>query len=337
MSRPVVVITGIGGFLGRHLAAQALQRGYDVRGTVRDPARTADIETAIRSADGTEAGQIAFFRADLTADAGWDAAMSGADALLHSASPFPPRIPKHEDDLIRPAREGTLRVLSAAHRASIARVVVTSSIAATNYGPGRAPFTEADWTDPDGPLASAYYKSKTLAEKAAWAYAAETGLCLSVVNPALVFGPILGTETGTSVGIIRDMLSGHLPALPDYAMPVVDVRDAADLHLRALIDPAAIGERFIAGADAPSMADIARILKTQFPAYARKVPGLIMPHWLTRLSALVIPAARLVVPELGRDGRVSHDKATRLLGWTPRPARDAVIASAQSLIDAGLV
>ncbi len=336
MSRPIVVVTGIGGFLGRHLAAHALQQGFDVRGTVRDPNRTADIETAIRSVGDTN-GKIAFFRADLLTDAGWDDVMQGADYVLHAASPFPPGIPKDENELIRPAREGALRVLAAAHRAGVKRVVLTSSIAATNYGPGRAPFTEADWTDPDGPLASPYYKSKTLAEKAAWAYAAETGLALSVVNPALVLGPILGKETGTSVGIIRDMLSGSLPALPDYALPIVDVRDVADLHLRAMTDPAAVGERFIAGADAPKMAEIARILKTHFPAYARKVPGTIMPHWLTRLAAIFIPAARLVVPELGRDSRVSHGKATRLLGWTPRPAADAIIASAQSLIDAGLV
>ena len=336
MSRPIVVVTGIGGFISRHLAAQALQQGYDVRGTVRDPARTGDIEAAIRSAAGPD-GNLSFFRADLLKDAGWDEVMQGADFLLHAASPFPPTVPKDENELIRPAREGALRALTAAHKAGVKRVVLTSSIAATNYGKGHAPFTEADWTDPDGPLASPYYKSKTLAEKAAWAYAAETGLSLSVVNPALVFGPILGKETGTSVGLIRDMLSGSLPALPDYGMAIVDVRDVADLHLRAMTDPAAIGERFIAGADAPKMAEIARILKTHFPAYARKIPGTVMPHWMTRLAALFIPGARLVIPELGRDGRVSHDKATRLLGWTPRPAKDAIIASAQSLIDAGLV
>ncbi len=336
MSRPIVVVTGIGGFISRHLAAQALQQGYDVRGTVRDPARTGDIEAAIRSAAGPD-GNLSFFRADLLKDAGWDEVMQGADFLLHAASPFPPTVPKDENELIRPAREGALRALTAAHKAGIKRVVLTSSIAATNYGKGHAPFTEADWTDPDGPLASPYYKSKTLAEKAAWAYAAETGLALSVVNPALVFGPILGKETGTSVGLIRDMLSGSLPALPDYGMAIVDVRDVADLHLRAMTDPAAVGERFIAGADAPKMAEIARILKAHFPAYARKIPGTIMPHWMTRLAALFIPGARLVIPELGRDGRVSHDKATRLLGWTPRPAKDAIIASAQSLIDAGLV
>ena len=336
MSRPIVVVTGIGGFISRHLAAQALQQGYDVRGTVRDPARTGDIEAAIRSAAGPD-GNLSFFRADLLKDAGWDEVMQGADFLLHTASPFPPTVPKDENELIRPAREGALRALTAAHKAGIKRVVLTSSIAATNYGKGHAPFTEADWTDPDGPLASPYYKSKTLAEKAAWAYAAETGLALSVVNPALVFGPILGKETGTSVGLIRDMLSGSLPALPDYGMAIVDVRDVADLHLRAMTDPAAVGERFIAGADAPKMAEIARILKAHFPAYARKIPGTIMPHWMTRLAALFIPGARLVIPELGRDGRVSHDKATRLLGWTPRPAKDAIIASAQSLIDAGLV
>ena len=336
MSRPIVVVTGIGGFISRHLAAQALQQGYDVRGTVRDPARTGDIEAAIRSAAGPD-GTLSFFRADLLKDAGWDEVMQGADFLLHAASPFPPTVPKDENELIRPAREGALRALTAAHKAGVKRVVLTSSIAATNYGKGHAPFTEADWTDPDGPLASPYYKSKTLAEKAAWAYAAETGLALSVVNPALVFGPILGKETGTSVGLIRDMLSGSLPALPDYGMAIVDVRDVADLHLRAMTDPAAVGERFIAGADAPKMAEIARILKTHFPAYARKIPGTVMPHWMTRLAALFIPGARLVIPELGRDGRVSHDKATRLLGWTPRPAKDAIIASAQSLIDAGLV
>lgn len=335
-TRPVVV-TGIGGFLGRHVAASLLRAGYEVRGTLRSMKKAQAIEAAIRSVDGATQGKLSFVVADLTVDAGWDDALTGAGHVIHTASPFPSRVPRHENDLILPAREGTLRVLRAAKNAGVSRVVLTSSIAAISYGAGRAPFSETDWTDVDGVLATPYYKSKTLAERAAWAFAHEQGLELAVVNPGMILGPILGSETGTSVGVVKSLLKGRYPAMPDFSVPVVDVRDAAEAHVLAMRIPKAAGERFIIAGEALSIKDIARVLKRDFPAYGKKLPKFVLPNWLAGVASRFDPGLKLIVAELGRDQRVSHEKAKRLLGWRPRSGDEAIRASAESLIAAGLV
>ncbi len=332
----LVVVTGIGGFLGRHVAASLLRQGYDVRGTVRSLKKAGEIETAVRA--GVEgSGRLTFAVADLLSDAGWDEAVHGADYVIHVASPFPDRVPTDENELVRPAREGTLRVLKAAKRAGVRRVVLTSSIAAINYGAGRAPFTEADWTDIDGPLATPYYKSKTIAERTAWDFAKAEGIALSVVNPGMILGPVLGSDPGTSVGLIRGMMKGKYPAMPDFRVAVVDARDVADAHVQAMIVPEAAGERFIAAGKAMSLKDIAAVLKTTHPAYAGKMPKIVLPNWAARLAALFDPGVRLILKELGRDAAVSNEKARRVLGWQPRSETEAIRASAQSLIDAGRV
>lgn len=333
----LVVVTGIGGFLGRHVAAQLLRAGYDVRGTMRSLKRAGVVETAIRSAEGATAGTLSFVEADLLSDKGWDMAFSGAIGVIHTASPFPSSLPKDENELIRPAREGTRRVLRAAKSAGIRRVVLTSSIAAIAYGSGRAPFTESDWTDVEGPLATPYYKSKTLAERAAWDFARENDLELVVINPGMILGPILGKDSGTSVGVVQSLLKGRYPVMPDFRISVADVRDVAEAHVLALTVPEAAGERFIAGGEALSVKDIASMLKRDFPAYARKLPKFVLPNWLAGLAARFDPGLKLIIRELGRDARVSNEKARRVLGWKPRPEEDAVRASAESLIAAGLV
>lgn len=333
----LVAVTGIGGFLGRHVAAQLLRAGYDVRGTLRSLKNAKSVEAAIRSAEGVTGGRLTFAVADLLSDNGWDAAFSGVTDVIHTASPFPSRVPKNEDELVVPAREGTLRVLRAAKSAGVRRVVLTSSIAAISYGPGRPPFTEADWTDVSGPLATPYYKSKTLAERAAWTFARESGLELVVINPGMILGPILGKETGTSVGVVQSLMKGRYPAMPDFSVPVVDARDVADAHVRAMILPEAAGERFIVGGQALSIKDIASVLKQDFPAYARKLPKFVLPNWLAGLASRFDPGLKLIVGELGRDARVSNEKAKRILGWQPRPEAEAISASADSLIAAGLV
>jgi nucleoside-diphosphate-sugar epimerase len=335
-TRPVAV-TGIGGFLGRHVAALLLRAGYEVRGTLRSLKKAASIEAAIRSVDGTGHGKLSFVVADLMADAGWDAAFAGVRHVIHTASPFPSHIPKDENDLILPAREGTLRVLRAAKDAGVRRVVLTSSIAAISYGPGRAPFTEADWTDVDGPLATPYYKSKTLAERAAWDFARENGLELAVVNPGMILGPVLGAEIGTSVGLVQSLMKGRYPAMPDFSVPVVDVRDAAEAHVLAMTTTEAAGGRFIIAGEALSIKDIANVLKHDFPDYAKKLPKFVLPNWLAGLASRFDPGLKLIAGELGRDARVSNEKARRVLGWKPRPEDDAIRASAESLIAAGLV
>ena len=225
----------------------------------------------------------------------------------------------------------------AAKNAGVGRVVLTSSIAAISYGPGRAPFSEADWTDVDGVLATPYYKSKTLAERAAWDFARENGLELVVVNPGMILGPILGAETGTSVGVVQSLMKGRYPAMPDFSVPVVDVRDAAEAHVLAMTMPEAAGERFIIAGEALSIKDIARVLKRDFPAYGKKLPKFVLPNWLAGIASRFDPGLKLIIGELGRDARVSNEKAKRLLGWKPRSEDEAIRASAESLIAAGLV
>lgn len=334
--KPLVVVTGIGGFLGGHIAARLLLAGYDVRGTLRSLKRAGAVEADIRKFAGAT-GRLSFIEADLLADARWREAMAGAYYVIHAASPFPPSLPKHEDDVIVPAREGTLRVLRAAHQTGVRRVVVTSSVAAINYGRGTPPFTEDDWTDIDGPLTVPYHKSKTLAERAAWDFARAQGLEIAVINPGMVFGPILRRRVGTSTGMIRNLLKGKYPALPDFRVSIVDARDAADAHVLAMTMPEASGQRFIAAADMLSMRDIAKVLRQSFPAEAKHVPRLPLPTWLARLAAPFDPGLKLIVRELGRDQRVSSEKARRILGWQPRSAEEAVRATAESLLAAGMV
>jgi dihydroflavonol-4-reductase len=252
------------------------------------------------------------------------------------ASPFPPRSPAHEDELIVPAREGTLRVLRAARAAGVRRVVITSSFAAIGYGhpPQQAPFDESYWSNIEG-TAAAYVKSKTLAERAAWQFIVEEGggLELAVVNPVVVLGPVLGTDLSSSIQIVGRMLRGGMPAAPHLIFGVVDVRDVADLHLRAMSNPAANGERFLAAAgDFMSLLEIARVLRERLGAAARRAPTRALPNWVLRLTALFNPTVRELLPELGKSKNGSHEKASRLLGWAPRSNEDAIVATAESLL-----
>ena len=238
MSGENVLVTGGSGFIGSHCILDLLRAGYSVRTTVRSPEREATVREQL-GAENAEA--LSFVTADLMADAGWADAVSGCDFVLHVASPFPLGPPKHEDDLIVPAREGALRVLEAARDARVKRVVMTSSFAAIGYGtsPRDTPFSEEDWTNPDGDGVSAYVKSKTLAERAAWDFIASEGggLELSVVNPVGVFGPVLGPDFSTSIQLVKRLLDGAMPGIPRVAYGIVDVRDVADLHRRAMTDP----------------------------------------------------------------------------------------------------
>jgi nucleoside-diphosphate-sugar epimerase len=332
-----ILVTGIGGFLGGHIARQLLAKGYVVRGSVRDLRHGDKIRDRVCADAAADGHRISFFEADLRSDTGWDAAVAGCSYVIHAASPFPSDLPKHEDDLIRPAREGALRVLRAAQRAGVVRVVMTSSIAATNHGSGQAPYTEDDWTDPTSPRATPYYKSKTLAERAAWAFARETGLDLAVINPGIVFGPLLGPDYGTSVGLIQQMMSGKLKRVPRFGVAVVDVRDAADAHIRAMTHPQASGQRFIAAGKFFWMRDMAAALANALPDHASRLPSGEVPNWMVRMMAPFSARSRMIVHELDLDLSVSAAKATRVLGWQPRPEEEAICASAQSLIDHGLI
>jgi len=280
--------------------------------------------------------------ADLERDDGWSAAVDGCEHVLHVASPFPGSVPKHEDELIVPAREGALRVLRAARDAGVKRVVLTSSFAAIGYGHPHhtGPYDETSWTDPDGPGVGAYPKSKTLAERAAWEFIEREGggLELAVVNPVGVFGPVLGPDYSSSILLVQRLMDGAVPGLPRLYFGVVDVRDVADLHIRAMADPAAAGERFLAvSGHFLSMLEIARVLKRRMGDAARRVPTLQLPNWLVRLAALRDPAIKLILPELGKPRDATGEKAVRLLGWSPRPAEDALAATAESMLRLGLL
>jgi nucleoside-diphosphate-sugar epimerase len=342
MSEDLVLVTGGTGFIGAHCIAQLFDAGYRVRTTVRSLERESDVRAMLKVA-GCEPGDgISFVEADLTADGGWPEAVAGCAYVQHVASPFPMGVPKHEDDLIIPAREGALRVLRASRDAGVKRVVLTSSFAAIGYGhkPQTAPFDETDWTDVQGEGVSAYAKSKTLAERAAWDFIAREGgdLELSVVNPVGVFGPALGPDYSTSIVLIERLMNGAVPGLPRISFGAVDVRDVADMHLRAMIDPAARGERFLAVAgDFVSSIEIARILKARMGASAKRVPLRQVPNWVIRVAALFDPTIKLILPELGKTKSASNAKARRVLGWTPRSNEESIVATAESLVRLGLL
>lgn len=342
MNEDLVLVTGGSGFIAAHCIAQLLDAGYRVRATVRSLRREPDVRVMLKHAGCENEDKLSFTVADLTADAGWPEAVAGCTYVLHVASPFPAKTPKHEDELIVPAREGTLRVLRAARDASVRRVVLTSSFAAIGYGhlQQAAPFDETNWTNLNAQDLSAYVKSKTLAERAAWDFIAREGrdLELSVVNPVGVFGPVLGPDYATSIVLVQRFLDGAIPACPRFSFGVVDVRDVADLHLRAMTNPAAKDERFLAVAgDAISVLEAAKTLKARLGATAKRLPTRELPDWLIRILALIIPDMKMIIPELGKTKNASNAKARSLLGWTPRSSEDALVATAESLLRFGLV
>ncbi len=342
MSGEQVLVTGGSGFIAMHCILQLLEAGHRVRTTVRSPQREAEVRATLAQAGARADARLAFHAADLSHDAGWTDAARDCAFVLHVASPLSTTAPRHEDELVVPAREGALRVLRAARDAGARRVVLTSSFAAIGYGrpPMARPFTESDWTDPGHAGLAAYPKSKTVAERAAWDFMAREGgdMELCAVNPVVVFGPVLGADFSASIEIVRRMMDGALPAVPRLKIGVVDVRDVADLHLRAMTHPAAAGERFLAVAgDFMSLRDIALALRARLGAAARRAPTRELPNWLTRLVGHVSPSVAQLVPELGKPKNASGEKASRLLGWAPRSREDAIAATAESLLRLGLL
>jgi dihydroflavonol-4-reductase len=337
MSSETVLVTGGSGFIASYCILELLRSGYRVRATVRSVLREPEVRALLRSA-GKEPGQmLSFAVAELGSDAGWPEAVSGCTYVLHVASPLSAGVPKHEDELIIPARDGALRVLRAARDAGVRRVVLTSSFAAIGYGyPADHPtFTETDWTDLNAGGLSAYVKSKTLAERAAWDFIAKEGgaLELAVVNPVVVLGPVLAADYSPSLDIVRRLLNGEMPLLPQLAFGIVDVRDVADLHLSAMTSPAASGQRLLAVAgDFMSVQQIAELLRRRLLEAARRVPTRVAPNWLMRLVSLFNPTIAQFSSELGKVKSASNRKAVELLGWSPRSNEEAIIAAAESLI-----
>lgn len=337
----VVLVTGIGGFIAKHVALALLNAGYRVRGTVRDAAAGRAVADTL-ARHGADVSSLEFVVADLVRDDGWDEAIAGCDYVQHLASPFPIEAPADRESLVPAAREGTLRVLRRALDARVKRVIDTSSIVAMMYRAGRPTrftVTERDWTDAEWPPLSAYVVSKTRAERAAWAAAEAAGARerLCTIHPGFVLGPLLDARSGTSVDVIRLFLTGAYPAVPKVAYPVVDVRDLAAVHVAAMRSEAAGGRRLIASGETISMRDMALALRAAFPDRARRIPVRQLPDIVVRMAGTVDRQLRSLRGDLGVTPEVDASYVTAITDVSFRSARDAVVAAGQSLIEHGVV
>lgn len=329
-----VLVTGASGFVGGHVILQLLEKGYEVRGTVRNLGRADKVRATLARAAGSDPGsRLSFAAADLSSDDGWAAAVDGCAYVQHVASPFPSTVPKHEDELIIPARDGAVRVVRAAGKAGVKRVVITSSIAAVAYGakkPKGHVYTEADWTDPTHPDADPYPRSKTIAEKAAFAAAKETGVEIASINPSGILGPVLDEDLSTSIELIKRPLTGKMPGAPRLSFGVVDVRDVADAHLRAMTAPGAANERFLATGGTLWMKQLLEVLARAYPD--RKIKTQEIPDIVMRVIAMFDPVLRGPVHNLGKYPLFSTKKAETVLGWKARPDEESILSTAESLI-----
>lgn len=325
----LVVVTGASGFIALHCVRELLERGYRVRGTVRSLSSEAKLRNALLPLEPGD--RLSFVQAELLSDAGWSEALAGAKYVLHVASPLPKASPKDEDELIRPAREGALRVLRAARVAGVSRVVMTSSLAAIASGHphnnGHV-FDENDWSDLEH-TTGAYEKSKTLAEQAAWEYVRGEGqgLELVTINPVFVLGPSLTGTDNASNEIVGKLVRREIPGVPQLQFRLVDVRDVARAHVLAMTAPNAAGQRFIVSSDTAWMREIAQTLK----GGGYRVPTFEIPNLITRFVALFDPTLRMIAPRLGRRVLLSTDKAARELGWSGRSMKEMVLDTARHI------
>lgn len=337
-NKPLVLVTGASGYIAMHCIIQLLKQGYPVRGTLRSLNREARLRSIFK--DYVSAATLEFVVADLTSDDGWDAAMQGCTYVLHVASPVPASDANTFDDFLRPAQEGTRRVLTAAAKAGVKRLVQTSSVAAVN---GDIPdamesvSTEEDWTDLD--RARDYYViSKTMAERAMWEFAEEhPELELAAVNPVFVIGPVFDERFSSSITIIANLLKREYPALPKMGFSLVDVRDVAAAHLLAMTSQDANGKRFICSTEFLWYREIAQILNRHFADKGYKSPTMTLPSFLARILARFDRALAFIVPSLGKKLGYSNKQLKTVLNWKPRPMEQSIIDTAQSLIDKGAV
>jgi dihydroflavonol-4-reductase len=332
-----VLVSGGSGYIAGYLIRQLVAEGWTVHTTVRSLSR----EAAVRQLLAVDDSRLRFFAADLTADTGWRDAMAGCTHVAHVASPVPAGVPRNADDLIVPARDGVLRALRFARAAGVKRIVMTSSVAALSYGRGRGEhhFTEADWTDLSSPGLTPYVQSKTIAERAARDWVAKEGGAIEfcAICPSVVLGPVWSGDYSASISVVQRLLDGSLRACPDFGFGVVDVRDVADLHVRALTAPNMAGERFIASGRFMKLREVAAVLRAELGPQAAKVTTRDVADWLVHAVALVNPVARAVVRELGSVRHLDATHAKHVLGWQTRPVEQSIVDAARSLIEHGLV
>lgn len=325
-----------------HCILQLLQKGYKVRTTIRALKRREEVIGMLRMGGLSSFEDLSFVQTDLTSDNNWDEAMRDCTYALHVASPIYLRLPKHEDEMIRPAVDGTLRVLRAARDGGVRRVVMTSNFGAVGYSHKDTAkiITEESWTDPNEKGLSAYNRSKVLAERAAWAFIKKEGgaLELSVINPMAIFGPSLSPVLSSGSGLLQKVMDGSMKAIPNISLGIVDVRDVADLHLRAMTNPMAKGQRFLALAGGTmSLLEIAKFLKDRLPEFTRKTSIKSLADWKVRVAALFNKQAKGILPLVGIYRNASNEKARQMLGWQPRSNETAVLATAESLIKWGAI
>ena len=339
-----ILLTGASGYIGKHIALQLLNQGYEVRASVRNLLKSSEVINAVTphllNKNNLDA-RLTFVELDLEKDSGWDSALEGIDVLMHTASPFPIASPKDENDLIRPAVDGTLRALKAAKAAGVTRVILTSSTAAV-YGcelpAGKTHFDETMWTDVNHPIGrGAYTKSKTMAERAAWEFIEKQApeIALTTINPVLVLGAPLDKNFGSSISVVERILKGKDPMLPNLLFSLVDVRDVAQMHVDAIKNDATRGERLLAASETYSFVGIAKYLKSVYPN--SKVKTGQAPDLLIKFLSLLDGEIKAILPQLGRAMNISSAKATKLLGITFIPVQVTLRESADYLIKNGYV
>lgn len=335
-----VCVTGGTGYIAGELIKQLLAKGWTVHTTVRDKARS---ELGLRERFGNPGDdRFNVFQADLMNDAGWAEAMAGCTHVAHVASPLMAAPPRHEDELIVPAREGTLRALRFADRAGVKRFVQTSSLAAIAYGRSEKQYTinESNWTNIDHPDAYPYVKSKTIAERAArdWIEASPTQMEFVSVNPSMVLGPVDSADFSVSVEAIKQLLNGSMPMAPDIGFAVVDTRDVADLHVRCLEEPGLGGERFVAAGKFYKIIEVGEILRRNLPAeQTKKVPTRVMPNWMVSVLSLFNAGVHSIKSEVGKTRTADASHAKERLGWQTRNEEESIVDCAKSLIALGIV
>ena len=339
-----VLLTGASGYIGKHITLQLLNQGYTVRASVRKLSKSAEVRDAVTPhlVDSSNLeSRLTFVELDLDKDAGWSDALDGIDVLMHTASPFPLASPKDENDLIRPAVEGTLRALRAAKNSGVKRVILTSSVAAI-YGrelPSDVEsYDETMWTDIKHPVGrGAYTKSKTLAEQAAWNFVEKDApeIVLTTINPVLVLGAPLDKNFGSSISLVERILNGKDPMLPDLKFAIVDVRDVATMHVDAIKIDSTKGQRVIASSSTKSFIEIAQLLKASYPK--SKVKSAKAPTFVIHLLSLFDGSIKPILPQLGKPMTVSSAKAKQLLGINFIPTDVAIKESADYLIKNGFI